>query len=57
VRPAGAGPAARATAFEAVTAVLKRHHLRGTVEFVDAVPRTEVGKVNKPLLRERWGLR
>ena len=57
VRPVGAGPAARAEAFEAVTAVLKHHHLQGTVEFVDAVPRTEVGKVNKPLLRERWGLR
>ncbi|WP_329561080.1 class I adenylate-forming enzyme family protein [Kitasatospora sp. NBC_01266] len=57
VRPARAEPAARAAAIAAVTAVLNRHHLHGTVEFVDAVPRTEVGKVNKPLLRERWGMR
>lgn len=53
VRPEGGG----AEAVAAARTVLLRHGLRGSVACVDAVPRTEVGKVDKPLLRARWGLR
>ncbi|MFJ5116787.1 class I adenylate-forming enzyme family protein [Kitasatospora sp. NPDC088548] len=52
VRPRGSV----AEASTAARAVLRRHGLHGRVEPVDAVPRTEVGKVDKPSLRARLGL-
>ncbi|MEV8531501.1 AMP-binding protein [Streptomyces sp. NPDC051211] len=53
VRPRGA----RTEVASAVHRVLRHHRLNGSVAFVDAVPRTEVGKVDKPLLRRQLGLR
>lgn len=51
-RPADpAGPA-----LTRIRSVLAAHGLRGTVELVDAIPRTEVGKVDKPLLRNERGM-
>lgn len=41
---------------ELVADILRAHGLKGTVRFVDAVPRTPVGKVDKPLLRGWLGL-
>jgi acyl-coenzyme A synthetase/AMP-(fatty) acid ligase len=40
----------------AVGVVLSGHGLEGTVHCVDSIPRTPVGKVDKPLLRRRWDL-
>ncbi|BCJ64695.1 class I adenylate-forming enzyme family protein [Polymorphospora rubra] len=39
-----------------VADILDAHRLDGTVRFVDEIPRTPVGKIDKPLLRHRLGL-
>lgn len=37
-----------------IDGVLDRHGLRGSLRFVDELPRTAVGKVDKPSLRRLW---
>ncbi|MFV2084815.1 class I adenylate-forming enzyme family protein [Micromonospora sp. LOL_021] len=43
-------------AVKAVEELLARHGLTGSVHLVTAIPRTPVGKIDKPLLRTRLGL-
>ena len=39
-----------------VTGVLEQLGLRASLRFVDSVPRTPVGKIDKPMMRKDWGM-
>ncbi|MEU1406925.1 class I adenylate-forming enzyme family protein [Streptomyces sp. NPDC005728] len=54
VRPAPQGPAE--DTLKQVDAVLSGHGLDAAVHVVDAIPRTPVGKIDKPRLRARFAL-
>ncbi len=41
---------------KAVGDIIDRHGLKASLRFVDGVPRTPVGKIDKPTMRREWGM-